>query len=147
MKAVVHLICSADQSDEPEFAFEILLAEEVQNNVALKSSDTKFPSLSSWLFDTMTTSLQMIQYSATAPLSAFAVDKRNGLRCLSHAFVHVAAGLSFALKASYTKFPSLSSWLFDTMTTSTAIPFPPLRWINAMDCVAFHMLLCLLQEG
>ena len=93
MKAVVHLICSADQSDEPEFAFEILLAEEVQNNVALKSSYTKFPSLSSWLFDTMTTSLQMIQCSATAnSLSTLAVDK-------------------------------------------------------TLDCVAFHMLLCMLQQG
>ena len=93
MKAVVHLICSAEQSDQPEFAFEILLAEEAQDNVALKSSDTKFPSLSSWLFDTMTTSLQMIQCSATA------------------------------------------------------IPFPHLQWINAVDCVAFHMLLCMLRQG
>ena len=52
------------------------------------------------------------------PLSTLAVDKHTRLRCLSHAFVPVAGGLSFALKASYTKFPSLSSWLFDTMTTS-----------------------------
>ena len=89
------------------------------------------------------------------PLSALAVDKHKRLRCLSHAFVHVAAGLSFALKASYTKFPSLSSWLFDAMTTSlqmiqcsaTAIPFPHLQWINTLDCVAFHMLLCMLQQG
>ena len=52
------------------------------------------------------------------PLSTLAVDKHTRLRCLSHAFVHVAAGLSFALKASYARFPSLSSWLFDTMTSS-----------------------------
>ena len=29
----------------------------------------------------------------------------------------------------------------------TAIPYPPVQWINEIDFVVFHMLLCMLQQG